>query len=593
MNFNIFMAPLIFVMFPLAWVITIAWNNRRNPTTRAFMWFTICVFLWVLSYALELASTSFEGISFWLKFEYVFFQGGVLLWLIFVFNYVNLERHLTRGRIVLLTIIPIITLAHVLTNDQHHLFWSRTDTIEAYGVIFFDRDYGPVFWLWSVYSYFLGGVGILLLLRRSIFGQTLYRGQALWLSIGVSFVVIASLLTIFRLVPVPQLDLTPYGAALLCIPVGVALFRYRLLDLMPAAYAAVFQHMSDAVIICDGRRRIVDVNPAARQVWASSGLKLGMPAEDLLPSALFASQTSPETSGELTLNDRIYTVRRSSLLSDAHESGGCVLVMHDVTALKAVQQQKLELALEREHMDMLHALVTGATHDIATPLTMITTSLFLLERTLQTVANANQDTAVQPELTRALGRVNDLVSVTATLKGVTTQISEALQTYNLGSLQAHPVNLNTLVESAVQPYQSIADAKGITLTSDLHPELPPIALAEPHFRRALNKLIDNALTFTASGGSVCVRTSRENGSLLCEVRDTGIGISAQTLPHIFDDFFRGDESRPMTGSSGLGLGIAQRIIESHGGEITVESTPLLGSTFRICLPLTCDSLPVL
>jgi two-component system OmpR family sensor kinase len=65
------------------------------------------------------------------------------------------------------------------------------------------------------------------------------------------------------------------------------------------------------------------------------------------------------------------------------------------------------------------------------------------------------------------------------------------------------------------------------------------------------------------------------------------------LPNIFEDFFRGEESRPMTGGAGLGLGIAQRIIASHGGEITVESAPQVGSTFRITLPLEREPQPVL
>lgn len=593
MNFNIFMAPLVFVLFPLAWVVTIAWNHRDNTATRSFMLFTICVFLWVLSYALELSSTTLDEIKVWLRFEYIFFQTGVILWLIFVFSYVGLEQHLTRTRIALLTIIPIITLAHVFTNDQHHLFWARVGTVEAYGVTFFDREYGPAFWLWSLYSYFLGAAGIVLLLRHGIWGQTLYRGQALWLSIGVGFVVVTSLMTILRLVPVPQLDLTPYGAALLCIPVSVALFRYRLLDLMPAAYAVIFQNMSDAVIVCDDQGRIVDINSAAKQIFATSNVKLGMPVKTLLPSSVLGSNPAKSSSGELLLHDCAYAVRFSPLAHGGGNSNGCVLVLHDVTTLKAMQQQALELALEREQMEMLHSLVTGVTHDIATPITMMTTSLYLLERTLTDVTSTANGKVSHPELERSLGRVHDLQAVTDMLKRLTTQISEALQTHHLGGLRIDAVDFNAVIQSAAESYQQIACDKGITFTTEFAPDLPPIALSEPQFRRALSKLIDNALTYTAGGGAVSVRTYGEAASLVCEVRDTGVGISASMLPYIFEDFFRGEESRPMTGGAGLGLGIAQRIIASHGGEITVESAPQVGSTFRITLPLEREPQPVL
>ena len=105
--------------------------------------------------------------------------------------------------------------------------------------------------------------------------------------------------------------------------------------------------------------------------------------------------------------------------------------------------------------------------------------------------------------------------------------------------------------------------------------------------RALDKMLINALTYTPQGGSVDAdRPPQDQGSAVFEVRDTGIGISADDLPNIFQRFFRADRPRSVhTGGSGLGLPIAQKIVEVHGGAIEVESTPDFGSTFRVLLPL--------
>ena len=96
-------------------------------------------------------------------------------------------------------------------------------------------------------------------------------------------------------------------------------------------------------------------------------------------------------------------------------------------------------------------------------------------------------------------------------------------------------------------------------------------------------LLDNALKFTPEGGSVKVRVEEEDGSVALTVSDTGVGISEEQLPLIFERFYRADPSRAARGA-GLGLSIARQIAESHGGQIRAESTPGKGSTFTLLLP---------
>jgi signal transduction histidine kinase len=96
-------------------------------------------------------------------------------------------------------------------------------------------------------------------------------------------------------------------------------------------------------------------------------------------------------------------------------------------------------------------------------------------------------------------------------------------------------------------------------------------------------LLDNAVKFTPDGGSVTARVEEEDGSVALSVSDTGVGISEEQLPLIFERFYRADPSRS-AGGAGLGLSIARQIAESHGGQIRAESTPGTGSTFTLLLP---------
>jgi len=105
--------------------------------------------------------------------------------------------------------------------------------------------------------------------------------------------------------------------------------------------------------------------------------------------------------------------------------------------------------------------------------------------------------------------------------------------------------------------------------------------------RALGKLLINALGYTPPGGSITVNVLKQDQSAVIEISDTGIGISPEDLPNIFQRGFRADGARSMdTGGSGLGLPIARRIIEIHGGTIDVDSTLDAGSTFRVLIPLS-------
>ena len=103
--------------------------------------------------------------------------------------------------------------------------------------------------------------------------------------------------------------------------------------------------------------------------------------------------------------------------------------------------------------------------------------------------------------------------------------------------------------------------------------------------QVLRNLISNALRYTPSGGLVSVECRRQGDSNLLSVRDTGKGIDPEDVPYVFDRFYRGEKSRARaTGGAGLGLAIVKQLVEAHGGQVWVESTPGQGATFFIRLP---------
>lgn len=156
-------------------------------------------------------------------------------------------------------------------------------------------------------------------------------------------------------------------------------------------------------------------------------------------------------------------------------------------------------------------------------------------------------------------------------------------------IQGQRVDLTKLVVKAIEVFRPAAESYGIELETG---PLAPVVVEgnDVHLRHVLNNLLDNALSFTRSGGRVTLSLEiREPGRVaVLSVRDTGIGISADDLPHVFERFFRCDRSRtrsPDARGTGLGLSICQAVINAHGGKISARSTLGEGTTFVVELPL--------
>jgi two-component system phosphate regulon sensor histidine kinase PhoR len=134
----------------------------------------------------------------------------------------------------------------------------------------------------------------------------------------------------------------------------------------------------------------------------------------------------------------------------------------------------------------------------------------------------------------------------------------------------------------------LAKSRTITLTTELNPNIPAIKVDRDRIRQTLANLVHNAIKFNNPGGKVIISTNYNNESTIVSVSDTGMGISKEDLPHIFERFYKADKARSQ-GGSGLGLAIAKHTIQAHGGNISVKSEEGKGSTFSFTLPINAST----
>lgn len=252
---------------------------------------------------------------------------------------------------------------------------------------------------------------------------------------------------------------------------------------------------------------------------------------------------------------------------------GIILVSRDVSEHKEAEQQRLELSIAQERVQLLSELIADLSHDLKTPLSIINNSLFLLDRLDDPQKQRDKLAQIKQQALRLEKIIQDILTLSA--------LDKAPQ------LNLIPLNLNQLAGEVEKQLLPVANSKGVKLKSKLHQGLASVQGDEEALRRALANLIENALNYTAASGEVTVQTEESNQSVTIEIRDTGIGIASEDLPHIFDRFYRATEARKtLTSGTGLGLAIVKKTVEMHQGNIDVTSQLGIGTTFRISLPLS-------
>ena len=223
----------------------------------------------------------------------------------------------------------------------------------------------------------------------------------------------------------------------------------------------------------------------------------------------------------------------------------------------------------KEAHEQQNQFVSAASHDLRTPLQVIR-------------VNAEALKLNPPDMDRFIDRI---------LKELThvSNLSEDLLTLTTApdesAIQGNPVEVSSLVDNAIDYYKAAATQKEIALSSSLPAEpLPLIEGNEAMLQRALNILIDNAVCYTPAGGHIAVEVSLQAKKVTIAVRDDGPGIAPEHQARIFDRFYRVDKNRTDRAHSGLGLSIAKKVIDDHGGELRYNTAMPHGSVFTIALP---------
>jgi two-component system, OmpR family, phosphate regulon sensor histidine kinase PhoR len=339
--------------------------------------------------------------------------------------------------------------------------------------------------------------------------------------------------------------------------------RLSALDSENARLATVLEQMIDGVIIADANGLIQFANPAAQKLFETSNATGHSVTEVVRNHQLVDAWRRCQQTREMQSESVELPARRQFLqlvaIPDTH-AGGSLLLVQDLTRVRRLETVRRDF-------------ISNVSHELRTPLA----SLKALTESLLNGALA--DPQAGP---RFLGRISTEVDAL-------TQMAQEL--LDLSRIESGQVELvlaslapKSLINSAADRMRMQAERAGLKLSVRCEDDLQNIRADETRLEQVLVNLIHNAVKFTKPGGEIVLEATSNQDGVRFAVRDSGVGIPAESLSRIFERFYRVERSRTGSGT-GLGLSISKHIVEAHGGRIWAESEEGRGSIFYFVIPL--------
>src|SRR5512132_2297781 len=364
----------------------------------------------------------------------------------------------------------------------------------------------------------------------------------------------------------------------------------------------VFNAIQEGIIVTDSKRRITYLNDAACGVfgleageaigkrlderirgldWESltrSGGPVSHDMEIFYPQSRFINfyvvplvieQREPTLAGgglsavALAKSDDSGQLA-ATIPATAAEEVGHVMILRDITESRRTAQQ----TIESERLNALRLLAAGVAHEIGNPLNSLHIHLQLMERSVQKLHDGEK-AELEQSIDVARSEVNRLDSI----------VTQFLKAIRPSRPQLRPENVNTIVEEAVRFFAPELQDREIVVEQELRSDLPLLQLDRDQMKQAFYNVIKNSVEAMHRHGSLRIRTDLADTHVIVRFEDSGGGMSAENLSHVFEPYFT---TKP-TGS-GLGLLIVRRIVRERGGELSIESSQGEGLTLTIRLP---------
>ena len=328
--------------------------------------------------------------------------------------------------------------------------------------------------------------------------------------------------------------------------------------------SAVLDTMADGVIVTDPSSRLSLLNPASRELLGirterAEGLRLVELVRDNEIHQVIARCQEERSRQQAEISLILPRRYLSAIATPLDNEGGVLLTLHDLTRMRQVETSQREF-------------VSNVSHELRNPMASIKAMVETLE------SGAVNDPAIaldflarmRGDVDRINGLVNDLLELSRMESGQF-------------RIEAEPISLAPVIQGVKQQFGEAAASRDVEIIASLSEDLPLVMADSEKLTQIFVNLVENALKFTPADGRISIHAQPGEDCVRVVLKDTGIGVAPQHLPHLFERFYKVNRSRRDSGT-GLGLSIVKQLVEAHGGQITVESQEGEGCAFTFTVP---------
>lgn len=342
-----YILPLLVSSLVAGFVAIYGWQRRTTVSGgTALALLALACAEWSISYALEIAGVDLSTKIFWGKIQYIGIAAVPLLWVLFAYSYATSSSSIPRHQVGLLSIVPLLTLLLIFTNERHGLIWKETEIRISGTFSALDVIHGSWFWVYWIYANILVFLGTIFILRSFHRTKGLFRRQNIVLLIAVLTPWVGNILYVSGLSPIPHLDITPFAFTISIVVFAWGISSSKLAGLAPVARDLVVEKMPDGMIVLDAQGNVVDINLAVQQALGLSAAQvIGQKAKDVFqawPALVERYDTLLEAQDEIVIGEgesRIwYEFRMSPLVNNRDRLLGRVLTVRDISEKKQIEE---------------------------------------------------------------------------------------------------------------------------------------------------------------------------------------------------------------------------------------------------------------
>ena len=618
-------------------VVRYIWRHRAIPGASFYIAYLMAAIVWSLGTLLAAVSQAPAAQDFWGRASSLGVGLMPVLWVAFALHYTGRGRWLTAWKWVLLAVIPGLGLVVTWVDYARTLLPGA----RALDGLVSPVGQGALNLVMLGYSVLLLLAGVWLLAQESIRAPKRYRGQFFSLLAGTLTPWPFALAAVFGF-PSPDLNLAPMAFAVGALISTWGLSHYRVFVSMPVALDTVFANIGDGVIVLDGQGLILELNPAAQRMTHLRAEQVtGLPIAQALPAwvellwhlehaasqvervpqgrepplaprqdvhqaeiSADADHTPAPNADDAELGQaagrRHYELRISSLRGRGGNLTGRLILLHDITDRKAVEEElrspkeaadRARVAAEKSTEAAVAAnraksvFLANMSHELRTPLNAILGFSELMTRDQGITADQRENLEIigrSGEHLMAL--INDVLELSRIEAGRV-------------ELQEESFDLHRMLTGLEEMFRLRAEGKGLSLLFERAEDVPQyVRMDQGKLRQTLINVLGNAVKFAHEGG-VALRVGIGSGDgevslprvppdggshavLRFEVEDTGVGVAPEELDAVFDAFTQTSSGRESGTGTGLGMPISREFVRIMGGDLTVSSEVGRGSCFR-------------